>query len=199
MEVDVTLRFPESSERRSDARAHTGAALKLALLAMLIAAAAALSACSLPTESADQTTPDASSTAATLPATEATLPADAPATSAPTPAPTKVTKLKIRDLKVGKGTKAKKGDLVTVNYTGWLMDGTQFDSSIGVKPFSFTLGAGNVIPGWDKGVVGMRVGGKRQLIIPASLAYGDAGAGGTIPPNATLKFNVTMLLVNNSK
>lgn len=105
-------------------------------------------------------------------------------------------KLKIKDLVVGKGAAAKTGDRVSVHYTGWLMDGTKFDSSLDRgQPFEFVLGQGQVIPGWDKGVVGMKVGGKRELIIPPELAYGDQGAGGAIPPNATLKFNVQLLAI----
>ena len=101
---------------------------------------------------------------------------------------------------VGKGPEAKAGQTVSVNYTGWLYDssakdnkGKQFDSSIGRGPFSFPLGAGRVIPGWDQGVAGMKVGGKRTLIIPPSLGYGSRGAGGVIPPNATLVFDVELL------
>jgi FKBP-type peptidyl-prolyl cis-trans isomerase FkpA len=190
MEVDVTLRFPESSEHRSCARTHAGTALKVTALALMIAAAAALSACSASTNSASQTAPEAATTTAAQPATEATAPATAAAS----------TELQIKDLKVGTGTKAKSGDAVTVDYTGWLMDGTKFDSSIDRnEPFAFNLGAGEVIGGWDKGVAGMKVGGKRELIIPPSLGYGEAGAGATIPPNATLKFEVTLLAVNGKK
>ena len=104
------------------------------------------------------------------------------------------------DTVVGKGAEAKAGQTVSVNYTGWLYDssakdnkGKQFDSSIGRGPFSFPLGGGRVIPGWDQGVAGMKVGGKRTLIIPPSLGYGSRGAGGVIPPNATLVFDVELL------
>ncbi len=100
-----------------------------------------------------------------------------------------------RDLQVGDGPAASSGT-VTVHYTGWLPDGTQFDSSRGGQPFQFNLGAGEVIPGWDEGVAGMQVGGRRQLVIPPALAYGEAGAGGVIPPNATLVFEVELLAVN---
>lgn len=106
--------------------------------------------------------------------------------------------LKYDDVKVGKGAVAKKGETVTVNYTGWLMNGKKFDSSLnpGRTPFSFTLGAGQVIRGWDEGVAGMHVGGRRILIIPPSLGYGATGTpGGPIPPNATLKFQVDLLSV----
>ncbi len=106
--------------------------------------------------------------------------------------------LKYLDLKIGAGEEAKSGASVTVNYTGWLYEngkrGKQFDSSVGGSPFQFSLGAGEVIKGWDEGVAGMKVGGKRELIIPPDLAYGARGAGqGIIPPNATLEFEVELL------
>ena len=104
--------------------------------------------------------------------------------------------LVINDLVVGEGALAKSGDRVTVHYTGWLLDGTKFDSSKDrSQPFSFSLGAGNVIPGWEQGVAGMKVGGKRKLTIPPELGYGARGAGGVIPPNATLTFEVELLKV----
>ena len=101
--------------------------------------------------------------------------------------------LKIKDIELGRGSEAISGHKVSVNYTGRLITGKQFDTSIGRGPFSFTLGAGQVIKGWDMGVAGMKVGGKRQLVIPPHLAYGESGAGGVIPPNATLVFDVELL------
>jgi FKBP-type peptidyl-prolyl cis-trans isomerase FkpA len=104
------------------------------------------------------------------------------------------------DTVVGKGKEAVTGKTVEVNYTGWLHDpkadkqrGKQFDSSIGRGPFSFPLGGGRVIKGWDVGVAGMKVGGKRTLVIPPDMGYGSRGAGGVIPPNATLVFDVELL------
>jgi len=108
--------------------------------------------------------------------------------------------LQIRDLEKGSGETADVGETVVVHYTGWLMDGTKFDSSVDRgTPFSFTLGERRVIPGWEKGVEGMQVGGKRELIIPPDLAYGSKGAGGVIPPDATLKFEIELLEVKAKK
>ena len=106
--------------------------------------------------------------------------------------------LQVKELEAGTGAEAVPNSTVTVHYTGWLMDGTKFDSSLDRRdPFRFTLGARQVIAGWDQGVKGMKVGGKRELIIPPHLAYGSRGAGGVIPPNATLRFEVELLAVNN--
>jgi FKBP-type peptidyl-prolyl cis-trans isomerase len=107
----------------------------------------------------------------------------------------------ITDLRVGTGVDAQTGRTVTVNYTGWLYSntaadnrGAQFDTSIGRGPFEFTIGAGQVIRGWERGVPGMRVGGRRKLVLPPEDAYGSTGSG-TIPPNATLVFEIDLLSV----
>jgi len=118
------------------------------------------------------------------------LAAPAAAQSTAEPAP----EVQIKDIVVGTGEEAVLGLKVKVHYTGWLLDGTQFDTSRDSNsPFEFSLGAREVIRGWDIGVQGMRVGGKRELIIPAELAYGKKGFPGAIPPNSTLKFEVELL------
>ncbi len=140
------------------------------------------------------------------PASVAATPTTADTSATATPAPkakkkkaeaeviTTPSGLKYQVLKTGKGSFAMKGQMVSVHYTGWLTDGTKFDSSVDRgQPFRFTLGAGQVIQGWDIGVAGMRVGEKRKLTIPPDLGYGAAGAGGVIPPNATLVFDVELL------
>jgi FKBP-type peptidyl-prolyl cis-trans isomerase FkpA len=106
----------------------------------------------------------------------------------------------IRDTQPGTGDEAKIGNIVDVQYTGWLynayapsLHGNQFDSSVGREPFSFMLGVGSVIKGWDRGVLGMKVGGKRTLIVPAYLGYGERGAPPDIPPGATLVFDIELL------
>jgi FKBP-type peptidyl-prolyl cis-trans isomerase FkpA len=102
--------------------------------------------------------------------------------------------LKIEELAEGEGETAAAGQQVSVHYTGWLTDGNKFDSSVDRnQPFQFALGRGMVIRGWDEGVAGMKVGGKRKLTIPPHLGYGAQGAGGVIPPNATLVFEVELL------
>lgn len=113
-----------------------------------------------------------------------------------------ITTLQITDVTVGTGAEATSGKSVTVHYTGWLYSesaanhhGSQFDSSRGGTPFTFTLGAGGVIKGWDQGIVGMKVGGQRTLIIPPGLGYGSAGYPPRIPGNATLVFDVELLSV----
>ena len=126
--------------------------------------------------------------------------AESPAPSAATATAPSVDQLVSTDLAAGQGEAVAPGQVAVVHYTGWLYDtaasdnkGSQFDSSVGKDPFKFRVGAGEVIPGWDQGVAGMKVGGKRRLVIPAALAYGDSGAGGVIPPGATLVFDVELL------
>ena len=102
--------------------------------------------------------------------------------------------LKYEDIEPGTGVEARPGQKAKVHYTGWLANGQKFDSSLDRNdPFEFTLGAGMVIKGWDEGVAGMKVGGKRKLFIPAGLGYGARGAGGVIPPNSELIFEVELL------
>ena len=135
----------------------------------------------------------------------AQTPAKKPATRPNTNAPTKVTGdgvktddgLQYWDIRVGNGETAKEGSRVRVHYTGWLTTGKKFDSSVDAgQPFDFIIGNGEVIKGWDEGVAGMRVNGKRQLRIPPTLAYGEKGTeDGSIPPNATLIFDVQLLAI----
>jgi FKBP-type peptidyl-prolyl cis-trans isomerase FkpA len=111
--------------------------------------------------------------------------------------PTTPSGLLYEELSVGSGAVAASGQYVTVHYTGWLTNGKKFDSSVDRgDPFGFNLGKGQVIAGWDEGVQGMKVGGKRKLTIPPDLGYGQWGAGGVIPPNATLVFEVELLAVS---
>ena len=138
-----------------------------------------------PTALTPTTTPDASKTPAT------------PEPDEPAPDPSE--QLKIEDIKVGTGPSPKPGDRVTVHYTGRLTDGTEFDSSVGRnQPFTFTLGAHDVIPGWEQGVATMKVGGKRKLTVPLSLGYGSKGKA-PIPPNSTLVFDIEFLKVEPSQ
>ncbi len=105
--------------------------------------------------------------------------------------------MKIEKITSGNGPSPKQGDTVTVHYTGWLTDGSKFDSSVDRdEPFAFVLGTGQVIAGWDQGVAGMRVGDKVRLTIPPELAYGEGGYPGAIPPNATLIFEVELLSID---
>ena len=148
-----------------------------------------------------------SSGSTSLPAASAPLPITAAAPlrlNAKSPLPTKPDELTIIDQSVGSGKTAEAGTPVTVHYTGWLYDpskpggkGNKFDSSVDSgRPFVFPLGGGRVIKGWDQGVAGMKVKGKRTLIIPPQFGYGERGAGGVIPPNATLIFDVELIDVN---
>jgi FKBP-type peptidyl-prolyl cis-trans isomerase len=144
----------------------------------------------------------------TTTAAEAKPEAKAAPAPTPTPAPTPAqpppdpnAKLVIKDVVVGKGAEAKAGDTVKVHYVGQLTNGDEFDASKkhGTEPFTFELGKGRVIKGWDEGVAGMKVGGKRKLTIPPNLGYGARGAGGKIPPNATLVFDVELVEVVGKK
>lgn len=117
--------------------------------------------------------------------------------ASPTMSQPQVTKLEITDEKEGTGSAVKAGDKVEVNYLGTLLNGTKFDSSYDRnETFEFTVGGGQVIQGWDEGLVGMKIGGKRILVIPSDMAYGPQGAGGVIPPNAPLKFEIELVNIN---
>jgi FKBP-type peptidyl-prolyl cis-trans isomerase FkpA len=127
-------------------------------------------------------------------AQQAAQAASQPPASHPDKAITTPSGLVYEDLVVGGGAAAAPGQTVAVHYTGWLTDNTKFDSSRDRnEPFVFPLGAGSVIRGWDEGVAGMKIGGERRLTIPPQLGYGESGAGGVIPPNATLVFEVELL------
>lgn len=181
------------------------ASLVLAVAIMAVAAAA-LTACSKPAQepaTQTQTQPAQTQTDSSQAADQGQADATASDQAAQTqpaeesgPTSKDVKELKIKDVKKGSGPAAKSGDSVTVNYTGWLANGTKFDSSVGKQPFTFTIDAGQVIKGWDKGVAGMKVGGKRRLIIPSDLGYGPQGYPPVIPQNATLIFDVEMLKIN---
>jgi peptidylprolyl isomerase len=151
-----------------------------------------------PTTAPAETTPPEQKSPATTPAKPETKPAaEKPAAEAKPEgkAVTTSSGLKYIDVKVGTGATPKNGQVVSVHYTGWLKDGTKFDSSRDRgQPFEFTLGAHEVIPGWDEGVATMKIGGRRTLIVPPKLGYGEQGTpGGPIPANAELKFDVELL------
>ena len=166
---------------------------RLAAAAIVVAFAVSVTGCGPAVDSPQATAPSgASASQGSQPGSANGATATAPGSNAQ-----EATVLEIVDEVVGTGAEAKKGDSVTVDYTGWLTDGTKFDSSKDRnQPFAFNLGAGQVIAGWDQGVAGMKVGGKRKLTIPSELGYGARGAGGVIPPNATLVFEVELLKVN---
>jgi FKBP-type peptidyl-prolyl cis-trans isomerase len=161
-------------------------------MALLLFAAIALTGCN------QQQTPPASETP---PAAEEQSPSEAPQAEETTPTEDKfpgevedATELETEDITEGSGAEAQDGSIVSVHYTGWLKDGTKFDSSRDRgQPFQFRLGEGMVIAGWEEGVKGMKVGGKRILVIPPDMGYGEAGSPPVIPPNSTLVFTVELL------
>jgi FKBP-type peptidyl-prolyl cis-trans isomerase len=171
--------------------------LRVALLALALGLAVTAAGCGS-TSSSQPSSSNSTAPSTTFSSTEpapSQQPTSTEASSAPAQ-PQAPEKLQIKDLKKGKGPAAKTGDTVSMEYTGWLTDGTVFDSNVGKAPFTFKIGNGDVIPGWDQGIPGMKVGGERQLIIPPSLGYGAQGTpGGPIPPNATLKFQVKLLSI----
>jgi peptidylprolyl isomerase len=171
----------------------------LRVIAPLAVLAVALAGCGSSTAPGVQQAPSAGSTQASVPTTPKPAPAIAkkPTVTVPTgPAPTSLVK---KDLVVGTGQTAQAGQTVTVNYVGVLYkNGKEFDSSWSRnQPFTTQLTTGNVIPGWVQGIPGMKVGGRRELIIPPNLAYGKQGSGSTIPPNSTLVFVVDLLSVSS--
>jgi FKBP-type peptidyl-prolyl cis-trans isomerase len=175
--------------------AMTRNAVRRLLLAVSATAALAATGCSkLTSPPSEQASPDPSASAgSTATAAAAGTAANAPAAAA---APAGSDKLVSVDEQVGTGAEAKTGDAVSVHYVGTLTNGTEFDSSRKRnQPFKFTLGQGKVIKGWDQGVVGMKVGGKRKLTIPPSLGYGARGAPPVIPPNSTLVFEIELVSI----
>jgi peptidylprolyl isomerase len=172
---------------------------------MVAVAALALAACNQAPESKPAEAPKAAveaPKAAPAVATPAPAPAEAQPAAATAGKETAVQKittpsgLQYEEIQVGTGAQPQAGQVVVVHYTGWLTDGKKFDSSVDRgQPFKFVLGKGMVIKGWDEGLSTMKVGGKRKLTIPAELGYGPRGAGGVIPPNATLLFDVELLAV----
>ncbi len=201
MNLLSVLHLPTASARaRRRPRTVLGPALMLATTALVAGCGSSGSSSSIgvgqENPSAAAEIAKSSSTSST--ATTGTTPTSGPLSTEPTVTPPKgaaPTKLITKDLIVGTGPEAKDGDTVTVNYVGVLYsNGKVFDASWNRhEPFSFTLGEGKVIPGWDQGVVGMKVGGRRELIIPAPLAYGAQGSPPTIPPNSALVFVVDLL------
>jgi FKBP-type peptidyl-prolyl cis-trans isomerase len=189
--------FPRSNSRPCPVpsrRIRSGTSLaSLAALSLLGAATGGCDSLTSPPEpvaiAADTTTAAAASAKPAAPTASASA---APSAAAPPSDPD--AKLVQTDLVVGKGAEAKVGDKVSVHYVGTLASGSEFDSSRKRgQPFVFTLGKGQVIRGWDQGVAGMKVGGKRKLVIPPALAYGDRGMGNAIPPKSTLTFEVELV------
>jgi peptidylprolyl isomerase len=161
---------------------------KIKLFAVTFVVASTLCACAQEstTKSGDVVVESSSGQQAAAP--ESTMPKGQPGAMSTTPSG-----LQYQDTVVGNGASPQPGQRVTVNYTGWLTNGKQFDSSVGREPFTFTIGQGEVIKGWDEGVASMKIGGKRRLTVPPHLGYGERGAGADIPPNSTLIFDVDLL------